>query len=152
MKYNYLKIARILKEKRLESGMSKRQLGNLIGISDTEISRIENGERVNYNLINLINLCEILDINFNNLLVNCGYLDTEKINTYEIIVRKYDEEYYKVNGKNEEDAIDILTEFLVKNHKINTKNQDKIDFYIRESEERNEEKIASVSCPFLCEN
>lgn len=152
MKYNYLKIAKILKEKRVESGMSKRQLGNLIGVSDTEISRIENGERVNYNLINLINMCEILDIDFNNLLVNCGYLEQEKIYTYEIIVRKYDEEYYKVNGRNEEDAIDILTDFLVKNHKINSKNQDKIDFFIRESEEQNEEKITSVSCPFLCEN
>lgn len=152
MKYNYLKIARILKEKRLESGMSQRQLASLVGINHSEITRIEHGERVNYNLINLIKICEVLDIDFNNLLVNCGYIETEKIYTYEIIVRKYDEEYYKVNGKNEEDAIDILTDFLVKNHKIDTKNQDKIDFYIRESEERNDEKISSVSCPFLCEN
>ena len=141
-----------MKEKRLESGMSQRQLASLVGINHSEITRIEPGERVNYNLINLIKICEVLDIDFNNLLVNCGYIETEKIYTYEIIVRKYDEEYYKVNGKNEEDAIDILTDFLVKNHKIDTKNQDKIDFYIRESEERNDEKISSVSCPFLCEN
>ena len=35
MKYNYLKIAEIIKVKRLESGLSKRQLASLVGVSDT---------------------------------------------------------------------------------------------------------------------
>ena len=64
MKYNYLKIAQILKEKRVESGMSQRQLASLVGVSHTEINKIEKGMVINYNLILLIRLCELLDIEF----------------------------------------------------------------------------------------
>lgn len=74
MKYNYLLIGEILRNERLKNKYSVRSLARLVGMSDTELSRWENGERINYNLILLIRLCEILKINFIKLLKVCNYL------------------------------------------------------------------------------
>ena len=51
MKYNYLKLAEILEEKREEKGYSTRELGEIVGVSHAEISRIENGMRPNISKI-----------------------------------------------------------------------------------------------------
>ena len=64
MKYNYLLIGEIIRNERLKNNYSIRGLARLVGMSDTELSRWENGERINYNLILLIRLCEILKINY----------------------------------------------------------------------------------------
>ena len=74
MKYNYLLIGEVLRNERLKNKYSIRSLARLVGMSDTELSRWENGERINYNLILLIRLCEILKINFIKLLKISNYL------------------------------------------------------------------------------
>lgn len=74
MKNNYVLMARIFKIKRLMLGFSKRELARAVGISHTELSRIENFERPNYNVVTLINMCEVLQLNFMKLLKICGYL------------------------------------------------------------------------------
>lgn len=74
MKYNYLLIGEVLRNERLKNKYSIRSLARLVGMSDTELSRWENGERINYNLILLIRLCEILKINFIKLLKLSNYL------------------------------------------------------------------------------
>lgn len=74
MKYNYLFIGNFLRNKRLEMNYSIRSLARQVGMSDTELSRWENGERINYNLILLIRLCDILNINFIRLLKASEYL------------------------------------------------------------------------------
>ena len=74
MKNNYILMARIFKIKRLMLGFSKRELARAVGISHTELSRIENFERPNYNVVTLINMCEVLQLNFMKLLKICGYL------------------------------------------------------------------------------
>lgn len=74
MKNNYVFIATIFRGRRIELGYSKRKLASLVGISDTELSRIEHGERENYNLLTLLKLCEVLRIDFIRLLVASGYL------------------------------------------------------------------------------
>ena len=68
MRYNYLLLSDLLRSKRLERGYYIRGLARIIGISDTELSRIENGERKNFNLVTLINMCEVLRIDFIKLL------------------------------------------------------------------------------------
>lgn len=78
MEYNYLLLAQLLKMRRLTSGYSKREFARKIDISDTEVSRIENGERQNYNLTTLIKMCEILNLDLVKLLKTCGYLPCEK--------------------------------------------------------------------------
>lgn len=51
MKYNYLELAETLKEKRKEKGISTRNLGEKVGVSHTEISRIENGMRPHFSFV-----------------------------------------------------------------------------------------------------
>lgn len=74
MRYNYLLLSDILRIKRLERNYSIRGLSRAVGISDTELARIENGERKCINLITLINLCDVLSIDFIKLLKVTGYL------------------------------------------------------------------------------
>lgn len=94
MKYNYLFIGNFLRIKRLEMNYSIRSLARQVGMSDTELSRWENGERINYNLILLIRLCEILNINFIRLLKASEYLpldyteDTKILNNNKHIEQK----------------------------------------------------------------
>ncbi len=80
MKNNYGFIAEVFRKRRIMLGYSKRKLAAIVGISDTEISRIEHGERENYNLVTLIRLCEVLKIDFIHLLVLAGYLPSNQIN------------------------------------------------------------------------
>lgn len=78
MKNNYGFIAEVFKKRRVELGYSKRRLAAIVGISDTEISRIEHGERENYNLVTLIRMCEVLQIDFIHLLALAGYLPSDQ--------------------------------------------------------------------------
>lgn len=78
MKNNYLVIAKVFKKRRVEMNLSKRKLASLVNISDTEVSRIENGERENYNIVTLIKICDVLDIDFIKLLYAAGYLPQKR--------------------------------------------------------------------------
>lgn len=80
MRYNYLLLSDLLRSKRIERNYSIRGLSRAVGISDTELSRIENGERKNFNLVTLINLCEVLRIDFIKLLKVTGYLPSIYVN------------------------------------------------------------------------
>ena len=79
MKNNYSFIAEVFRKRRVMLGYSKRKLAAIVGISDTEVSRIEHGERENYNLVTLIRMCEVLKIDFIHLLVLAGYLPSNQI-------------------------------------------------------------------------
>lgn len=80
MKNNYLVIADVFKKRRVAMNLSKRKLATLVNISDTEVSRIENGERENYNIVTLIKICNVLDLDFVKLLYAAGYLPQKKDN------------------------------------------------------------------------
>lgn len=73
---NHLLLAEILRNRRLELGLSLNTMAVRVGISHTEVSRIESGERQNYNLITLIRMCQVLKINFVRLLIATEYLPT----------------------------------------------------------------------------
>lgn len=73
MRYNYLLLSDLLRSARLEKNYSIRALSRAVNISDTELTRIENGLRKNINLITLIKICEVLDIDFVGLLKVTGY-------------------------------------------------------------------------------
>lgn len=74
MKYNNLLLAKILRKRRSQKGYSLREIASVVGVSHVELSRIENGERINFNLITLIRLCEALDLDFVSLLKVSNYL------------------------------------------------------------------------------
>ena len=87
MKNNYGFIAEVFRKRRVMLGYSKRKLAAIVGISDTEISRIEHGERENYNLVTLIRMCEVLKIDFIYLLVLAGYLPSDQIDNDDNITK-----------------------------------------------------------------
>lgn len=114
MKYNYLLIGETIRNERLKNNYSIRGLARLVGMSDTELSRWENGERINYNLILLIRLCEILKINFINLLKVNNYLPVnykEEVSNKE----KFAESNYKNNNIDKSNYIRVYIprEFFV---------------------------------------
>ncbi len=78
MRNNYCLMAEIFKWYRSFYGYSKRELARAVGISHSELSRIENCERENYNIVTLINMCNVLHIDFIKLLKICGYLPCKK--------------------------------------------------------------------------
>ena len=168
MKYNYLKIAEIIKQKRLESGMSQRQLGEVAGISHTEIGTIEKGMKLNYNLLILIKICEVLDIDFVELLKASGYLENHVIKKYRVIAQNKSEETYLVRAINSHEACKNVYEFIKRNNVFGNKNKGTIRFNITETDEDisddldinelfdedEDEENAVLYCPFCdrCED
>ena len=66
-------LGKLIKEKRTELGYSIRKLSDAVGISGTELTRIESGERVVPNLLTLIYICKVLGLDLNNLLALSGF-------------------------------------------------------------------------------
>lgn len=56
MKNNYMILAEIIKNRRIALGYSLRNLANEVGISHTELVRIENGNRQCLNTITLLKI------------------------------------------------------------------------------------------------
>lgn len=78
MRFDYYKLANEVQKKRKRMAFSLRKLESLTGISHAELSRIENGMRPNVGIINLIKLCEILNLDFVKLLKDTNYLVEKK--------------------------------------------------------------------------
>lgn len=140
MKKDYLIVAEILKNRRIEKGLTLRQLDVCTGISYAEISKIERGERENINIRNLIKLCKFLEIDFIRLLEVAGYFDEEVRKIYEVNVTKTTEKVYKVSAENEEKALEIITNYVFDNRILELNEDDKIDFTAEEIDEEFDEE------------
>lgn len=120
MRFNYLLLSDILKERREEKRLSKNRLAQYVGISQPEITRIENGIRTIPNIVTLINICEVLDIDFINLLKITGFVDRKNLlkkgnndmKKYKVTARKVKEIEFEVEASNEEKAMEILDNIL----------------------------------------
>lgn len=65
-------VGQIITEAREKAGLSKNQLGELSGVSHTEISRIESGEREIPNPKTLRKISKYIGINYNDLMYAAG--------------------------------------------------------------------------------
>lgn len=168
MRFNYLLLGSILKNRRIEKGLSKNKLAQYIGISQPEVTRIENGIRTVPNIITLIYMCEILELDFINLLKVTGYVDSKNL----IMKGNFDMRKYKVNAKkdkelefivyadNEEQAIKIVTEVLedldLTDEEIDKISKIIIDVEEEKIEERQEDfeekndKSDCENCEYFC--
>lgn len=97
MRFDYYKLAKEVQKKRKKMAFSLRELESLTGISHAELSRIENGMRPNVGIINLIKLCEILNLDFVKLLKDTNYL-----------VEKKSSEFKKVNDEKYAYILEII--------------------------------------------
>ena len=108
MKFNYVLLAEILRRMRLFMGYSKRSLAEAVGISHTELTRIENGNRENYNLLTLIKICDVLHIDFIALLKITNYLPMKKGDIDENLIKDLKEEISKERKESELIRISIF--------------------------------------------
>ena len=69
---NNEKVGEIIERAREEKNLSKRELANLAKISDTELARIESGERETPNPKTLRKISKYIGINYNDLMYASG--------------------------------------------------------------------------------
>lgn len=70
-----MNLAEFIRTKREELKMSQRQLGIASGLSNTVISKIENGERLEPDVDTLRKLASVLNVNVIELMKLVGYLE-----------------------------------------------------------------------------
>lgn len=97
MKNNNVLLAEVLRKLRIYMGYSKRSLAEAVGISHTELTRIENGNRKNYNLVTLIKMCNLLHIDFVLLLKFTGYLPIKRDSNDEKKIREFKDYLNSIN-------------------------------------------------------
>ena len=168
MRFNYYLLREILKEKRIEKGLSKNKLAQYVGISQPEVTRIENGTRTVPNIITLIYMCEVLGLDFINLLKITGYVDRKNL----IMKGNFDMKKFKVNAKkdkklefivyseSEEQALKIIEEVLedleLSDDELEKISKIIIDVEEQELEERQEDfkeksdKSMCETCEYFC--
>lgn len=122
MNYNNYVVGNIIRMRREALELSKNRLADLVGVSHTEIRRIEDGVRKSYNLNVLKRICDVLDLNVRELLF-------EMPKTFEKTNQKYEKNFnvkviqtfknsYEIEAKNEREAAQKILDFLVENNLI----------------------------------
>ena len=138
MNKNFIKLVNTLREKRQEKGLSMNGLAEHIGINHSLISKLENTNSERIDLIMFLKICEVLEINPIELLVETEYLSINNLVYKYFQIEAYDEDdelvgAYCVKALNEKIALSY-----VKNRLKNiNKNMDddiisQLDFYITE--------------------
>lgn len=139
MKFDYLKLAEIIKTRRNELGISTRKLAEKIGVSHAEISRFENGLKPSFYFIPFVKMCKELDLDLMDLLIDVGLLDEPIDKKYEVKVTNVNEDFFEIEAKNEKEAAMIVAKFVIENDIIEIDSDMPIDFEVEEIEEENEE-------------
>lgn len=139
MKFDYLKLAEIIKTRRNELGISTRKLAEKIGVSHAEISRFENGLKPSFYFIPFVKMCKELNLDLMDLLIDVGLLDEPIDKKYEVKVTNVNEDFFEIEAKNEKEAAMIVAKFVIENDIIEIDSDMPIDFEVEEIEEENEE-------------
>lgn len=74
-----LDLCRLVKSKREVAGISQKKLGQICGISDSEIMKIENGVRKCPSWENLCKIAKALNFHPFEILLAAGYIESEDI-------------------------------------------------------------------------
>ena len=151
MKFDYLKLAEIIKERRNELGISTRKLAEKIGISHAEISRFENGLKPGFYFIPFIKLCKELDLDIEVLLKVVGLLEEQEDKKYVVRIVNADEDFFEINAKNEYEAAKIVSKFVIQNDIVDLDFNKKFEVEVEEIDEENED-ISDEECEELEED
>lgn len=141
MKFDYLKLAEIIKTRRNEKDISTRKLAEKIGVSHAEISRFENGLKPSFYFIPFVKMCKELDLDLMDLLVEVGLLNEPTDKKYEVKVSNVNEDFFEIEAKNEKEAAIIVAKFVIENEIIELNPNKKIDIEVEEIDEEYEEDL-----------
>jgi len=150
MKFDYLKLAEIIKTRRIEKDISTRKLAEKIGISHAEISRFENGLKPSFYFIPFVKMCKELDLDLTDLLEEVGLLEEKDDKKYIVKVTNIDENYFEIMAKNEKEAATIVAKFIIENEIIELDSNKRIDIEVEEIDEefnKDEEEIEEEFSP-----
>ena len=142
MKFDYLKLAEIIKTRRNELDISTRKLAEKIGISHAEISRFENGLKPSFYFIPFVKMCKELDLDLMDLLIEVGLLEETKDKKYEVKITNVNEDYFEIEAKNEKEAAIIVAKFVIENDVIEIDSDKRIDIEVEENDEENQEDFS----------
>ncbi len=152
MNSKYIKLGDIIKNKRESHKFSQAKLGMLTGISEAEISRIESGKRKIPTMPNLINLCEVLQIDMRDVLKIIGLYE-KNTKKYTLFLTKTEKKQVNINAENEEEVINIIENYLLENPYIFDETGEFMDVEIEEQQDepfvRNIE-TDNKKCEFCC--
>lgn len=73
-------LGEMIKNKREAAGLSQKRLGTACGLSDSEIMKIENGQRKAPSWKNLCKIAQVLDFHPFEILLVAGYITENDIN------------------------------------------------------------------------
>ena len=100
-------IGAYIKQKRETAGYSLKKLAEICGISDSELSKIENGTRINPNWKNLCEIAKSLEIHPFEFLLEAGYISEADINPVNKIKR------LDKLSKNDLEFVQLYIDFLI---------------------------------------
>lgn len=134
MRFNYIELSKILSETRKKSKISMRKLAFAVGVSHTEIARIESGNREAPNVVTIIKICEALDLNPIIILLKTNFFTIEMLedlfNNHNQIVNKYDRNNSKIKPDMLYEFANFLSEsFLLDEEKNSFKNCENCKYY-----------------------
>lgn len=152
MKFDYLKLAEIIKTRRIEKDISTRKLAEKIGISHAEISRFENGLKPSFYFIPFVKMCKELDLDLTNLLEEVGLLEEKDDKKYIVKVTNIDENYFEIMAKNEKEAATIVAKFIIENEIIEIDSNKRIDIEVEEIDEEFNEDDEEIEEEFSSED
>lgn len=114
-------VGEVIKENREVCGLSRKKLADLSGISDSELLKIENGERKNPNWKNLCEIAKALDISPIEFMIQTGYLTLKDINPVYMLKR--------VDKLEEDDLreLQLFIDFLISKRNTNLKGSGEIN-------------------------
>lgn len=139
MKFDYLKLAEIIKNTRMEKGISTRNLADKIGISHAEISRFENGLKPNFYFIPFIKMLNELDLDIERLLDYVGLYERKEDKRYEVKITNVEEDYFTIRAKNECEAAEMVAKVVIENEFILLDSDKEFIVEVEEIQEENEE-------------
>ncbi len=73
-------LGQMIKDKREAAGLSQKKLGTACGLSDSEIMKIENGQRKTPSWRNLCRIAQALEFHPFEILLEAGYITENDIN------------------------------------------------------------------------
>ena len=158
MKFDYLKLAYIIKTRRNELGISTRKLAEKIGISHAEISRFENGLKPSFYFIPFVKMCNELDLDLEALLKMVGLLEEKPEKKYVVRVVNADEDFFEISAKNEFEAAEIVAKFVIQNEIVDLDFEEDFEVEVEEVDDTEDEefnpdysvKVNCEDCEYYC--